>query len=140
MGLDASTSHGTVISRQDLGTGAFVDIAELLDITFPTLEHSNTETTAQGDDDDHFIIGVRRTSELQFSINWDPDGTTHGPSTGGLIKSWEDSQLDGYKLTYPDGSTMIFSGYITGIGVSAPMDDKLSADVTVRPTGAKAFV
>jgi hypothetical protein len=135
---DAISAHGTLIARQNLGSGAFTTVGELRDITPPALTRNPIETSNQQDDDDSFVVGMRRRGELQFQIGFLPGDATHDEATG-LVKSWNDGQKDGWRVTYPDGSTWIFSGYITNISPSAPTDDGLVADVTVRPTGAMAM-
>jgi hypothetical protein len=138
------SAQGTVISvspdpnwPDDAPVGgpvAFVEIAELLDITPPALTRNQIETTSQNEEDDRYIVGIRRHGELGFSLNFVPTNGTHDHSTG-LQKKWFDGSRDIYKIVYPDGSEWLFSGYVTNFAPSAPVDDKLSADVTIRPTG-----
>ena len=140
MGANAVKSHGTIIARQANGTGAFVDIGELGDITPPPLTRNPIEALSQTDNDDYYVVGMRRTGEMTFGINFNPTLAAHD-HVAGLIYSWEQGYNDGWRVTYPDAdaSTLIFSGYITNIAPSAPIDGILSASVTIRPTGAKAF-
>lgn len=136
MGLNAQASHGTIVARQDNGSGSFVDIGELGDITPSPLTRNPIETVSQNDDDDCYVVGMRRKGELTFNLNYDPNGSEHPE----LLASWQNGQLDGWRVTFPDDSYWIVSGYITGFNVTAPVDDKLSADITIRPTGAQIFV
>jgi hypothetical protein len=138
MGTGAAHAHGTIVARQDLGAGAFTDIGELRDITFPELIRNAVEVSAQGDTYDHHVVGPKKRGTLQFGIWWDPDSATHDESTG-LVKSWEDGQLDGWRITEPGGATLIFSGYLTNVGIGAADEGALLADCTVRPTAAHAI-
>lgn len=130
----AISAHGTLIARQNLGAGSFTTVGELRDITPPPLTRTPIETSNQNENDDQFVVGFRRRGELQFQIGFVPSGATHNAATG-LVKSWNDGQLDGWKVTYPDGSVWVFSGYVVNISPSAPVDDGLVADVSIRPTG-----
>jgi hypothetical protein len=116
------------------GSVTFVEIAELTDITPPELSRNAIETTSHNQEDDRFIVGIRRHGELSFSVNFVPNDATHDHLTG-LQQAWFDGERNIYRLTYPDGSKWLFSGYVTNVAPKAPVDDKLAADVTVRPTG-----
>jgi hypothetical protein len=135
---DAISAHGTIVWRQPSGSGAFSAIAELRDITPPALSRNAIETTNQNDSDDSYVVGIRRRGDMTFNLGFLPSGASHGISAG-LMKSWQDGLKDGWKVVFPDSSVWIFSGYITNIGPSAPVDDGLVADVTIRPTGAMSF-
>lgn len=117
----------------------FEEIAELMDITPPELTRNSIETTSHNQDDDRYIVGIRRHGEMSVNLNFIPGDPTHDHLTG-LQKSWFDGARDIYRLTYPDGTQWLFSGFVANIGPSAPVDDRLSADVTIRPTGRHDWV
>jgi hypothetical protein len=131
----AISAQGTIIARQPLGAGPFVDIAELRDTTPPPRSRNVIETTSHNEQDDTAVVGIRRTGELAFTIGWVPSSTTHNPTTG-LMKSFIGGDLDVFRITFPDASTWLFSGYVTNVGPSAPVDDGLTADISIKPTGA----
>lgn len=140
MGANAVKSHGTIIARQANGAGVFTDIGELTDITAPPMTRTPIEALSQTDEDDYYVVGMRRTGEMTFGINFNPTYASHDHVVG-LIYSWDEGLLDGWRITYPDTdtSTLVFSGYVTNIAPSAPIDGILTAQVTVRPTGVKLF-
>jgi hypothetical protein len=136
---NAISAQGTLIARAPQATPAvFTNIAELRNITPPALTRNPIETTNHNDLDDSFIVGIRRKGEFSFAIGFLPNTATHDHLTG-LTKAWADGTRDNYKITFPDGSTWAFSGYVTSIAPSAPVDDALTADITIRPTGAMTF-
>lgn len=128
------SAQGTLIARQPLGAGPFITIAELSDITPPPLMRNPIETTTHNGIEEQFTVGIRRKGELTFSVFWLPTDPTHDHLTG-LQQAWEDGSRDIWRVTYPDGRQWLFSGYVTNIGPAAPVDDALTADITVRPTG-----
>lgn len=134
----AISAQGTLIARSSLGAGSFVTVGELRNITPPPLMRNPIETTSHNETQESFVVGIARKGEMTFTIGFVPSLASHDESTG-LIKSWIDGQLDIWKITYPDSSEWLFSGYITNVAPSAPVDDGLVADVTVRPTGLMAF-
>lgn len=136
---DALSAQGTLIARAPAATpDTFTTIAELRDITPPPLMRNAIETTSHNESEESFVVGIRRKGDMSFQLGFVPDGATHDHLTG-LTKAWLDGSRDIYKVTYPDGTQWLFSGYVTNIGPSAPVDDGLVADVTIRPTGVMTF-
>jgi hypothetical protein len=126
---NAISAQGTLISRN--GT----DIAELRDITPPALTRNPIETTMHNSEDDSFVVGIRRKGELQMVLGFLPSGEATHNAVAGLMKAWADGSKDRYEITYPDGAKWIFSGYVSNIAPSAPVDDGLTAQVSIRPSG-----
>ena len=132
---DAISAQGTLIARAPAATpSVFTTIAELRNITPPPLTRNPIETTSHNEIEESFVVGIRRKGELTFTIGLVPSGATHGPISG-LQKAWNDGSRDIYKVTYPDGTQWLFSGYVTNIAPTAPVDDGLTAEIAIRPTG-----
>jgi hypothetical protein len=130
---NAISAHGTIIKRN--GTA----IAELRDITPPALTRNPIETTMHNSDDDSYVVGIRRKGELQFEIGYLPDANgTHDAATG-LMKAWADGSKDLYQIVFPDSANWFFSGFVTNISPSAPVDGGLVASVSIRPTNGHIF-
>lgn len=134
----AISAQGTLIARQPGGSGSFTTIGELRNITPPPLTRNPIETTSHNETEESFVVGIRRKGEMSFTIGFVPSLGTHDESTG-LIKSWLDGAQDIFRVTFPDSSQWLFSGYVTNFAPSAPVDDGLVADVTIRPTGLMTF-
>jgi tail tube protein len=140
MANEAISAQGTLIARAPAATPTvFTTIGDLRDITPPPLMRNPIETTSHNDSEETFVVGIKRKGELQFTIGFVPGHATHDELTG-LIKAWNDGSRDIYKITYPDGTQWLFSGFVTNVGPSAPVDDGLTADVTIRPTHVMTFV
>jgi hypothetical protein len=121
-------AQGTIIKRN--GTA----IAELKDITPPSLTRNPLETTMHNSQDDSYVVGIRRRGELQFTVNFLPqDEATHAASAG-LIKAWVDGSKDLYEIDFTDGAIWYFSGFVTAVSPSAPVDGVLEAQISIRPT------
>jgi hypothetical protein len=143
------SAQGTVIARSIDpnwpdnapvgGVVNFVDIAELGNLTPPALTRKPIETTTHNQNDDRYIVGIRRHGELGMNLNFIPTDPTHD-HVSGLQKAWHEGTRDIYRITYPDGSQWLFSGFVSNFAPSAPVDDKLSADVSIRPTGGHDWV
>lgn len=125
------SAHGTIIKRN--GTA----IAELRDITPPPLSRNPIETTTHNSNDDSYVAGIRRKGELQFMVNWLPSGeATHDASTG-LLDAWAQGSKDLYEIDFPDGAVWLFSGFVTGIAPTNPVDGAQEATITIRPSGGQ---
>jgi len=154
MSENAISAQGTLIAVQELGVGEFFTLGELRDFTPPPLMRNPIETTAHNDIEEHFIVGIRRKGELQGQIGYRPSLESHAR----LVEAWRTGSRDIYRITYPDGppgpdgaraydddgepigTQWLFSGFVTNVGPSAPVDDGLVADFTVRPTNTMTFI
>lgn len=130
---NAISAHGTIIKRN--GT----PIAELRNITGPPLTRNNIETTMHNSDFDSFVVGIKRRGELQFVIGFLPSANSTHNETAGLIAAWSSGQKDLYEVDFPDGAKWSFSGYVTNIAPTAPVDGGLDANVSIRPTNTMIF-
>jgi hypothetical protein len=131
---NAISAHGTIVERNG------VEIGELRDITPPALTRNTFDTTTQNDDDDSYVVGIRRKGELSFTINFLQSGEVSHGAVSGLLAAYLNGSKDLYKITFPDSSYWMFSGFLSNIAPKAPVDGELSADVTIRPTNAFILV
>lgn len=135
------------VSIPTLGTTIKINgtpIGQIQDISGPALSTDTDEVTNHDSPDytEEFIATIKRTGEISFPVVFDPDSTGHAA----LFAAWEDRTKDAYVMTYPDetgatdaGASWAFSAYCTGFSMSAPVTGHLSADVTLRVTGAPTF-
>lgn len=136
---NAISAQGTLIARAPSSTPlTYTTIAELRDITPPPLMRNPIETTNHNETEENFVVGIKRKGELTFTLGFNQSLGTHDETTG-LIKAWSDGSQDSYKITFPDGTIWMFSGYVTNVGPSNPVDDGQTAEVTIRPTGTISF-
>ena len=116
-------------------------IAQVQDVTGPALSTDTDEITNHDSVGgvEEFIPTIKRTGEITFPLVFIPTNATHD-STTGIISAWEDKGLDEFELRYPDGSGWDFAGYTTGFSQTAAVAGHVAADVTIRPSGAPAYV
>lgn len=133
----AISGHGTKISRAAAATPTvFTEIAEIGDLDLPELSRNIFDATTQNRNIDAKVLGVLRRSELTIALNFLPTDATHDHLTGlyaAIIT--EPPPVDGYKFTFPTGTVWVMSGQIAKIAPKAPVDGKLSADVTFAFSG-----
>jgi len=147
--MPGMSAQGTLIARSpdpnwpDFdpvgGAVTFVDVAELRDITPPPLTRNPIETTTHNLHDDQYIVGIRRHGDMSVDVNFLPFHASHD-EVAGIQFSWFEGLRDIWRLTYPSGNAWLFSGFVTGWAPSAPVDDRLSAAMTIRPTGKHDWI
>lgn len=131
MSVNALSGHGTLIAVQLTPGGAFTNIAEQQDITMPGLMRNEFDATTQNENIDSYVLGVMRRDAFTLSVNFIPSNNTHDHLTG-VQYLMINNTMTGWKATYPDGTALIFSGQVQAFKPTAPVDGKLSADITIR--------
>lgn len=126
---DGMSAHGTIIHRNG------EEIGELKDITPPPLTRNTIETSTQNSSDDSYVVGIRRKGELSFTVNFRPSGESTHDSLTGLIHAWHTGSKDLYLLSFPDGATWQFSGFVTNVAPTLPVDGAMEATINIRPSG-----
>lgn len=138
-------AFGIVLEQGDTpdhqeGTTVYTAIAQVADFSGPSLSAENIDVTAHDSTGAfrEYVPSFLDAGEVSFTLNFDPGLTNHTD----FLNTYLNRELNIYQLTFPDtGSTQWrFSAYVTGFEMSAPLDDKLSADVTLLIAGAPTFV
>lgn len=126
-------AFGTLLKRS--GT----TIAEVTDITPPGVSRDSVEVTHHQSPARYreFIKGLLDAGEVSFTINYIPDNTTHNNALGLLSDFTNNATIDTWTLVFPNvaGTTWTFPAFVTKFDPKAPIDDKLSADITLKVSG-----
>lgn len=129
------SGHATLIARQPAATpGVFTTIAELGDFTLPELSRNEFDASVHNRNIDSYVLGMLRRGAMTFPMNFIPAEPTQDHLTG-LYSAIIANSIDGYKVTFPDNTLWIMSGQVQAIKSTAPVDGKLSAEVTLRFSG-----
>lgn len=137
MGISA---FGTLLKSGDGAspTESFTTIAEVTNIGGPNLSLDAIETTSHSSIGGwkEFIGGLLDGGEVSLEINYDPVGATHDASTG-LIYDMINRTVRNFELVFPDtgNTTWSFSALVKAFEPSEPVDDKLTASVTLKVSG-----
>jgi hypothetical protein len=116
------------------------DVAAVTNISGPALALDTEDVTAHDSPNgwEESVPTVLRTGEVGLDINYDPAEVTHD-ATDGLPMVMGTRRLNNFELVLPvpapAGTVWAFNGYVTGFEPSAPHDGKLSASVTIKPSG-----
>jgi len=140
---DAISSFGTFIKMGDGGAPeSFTTVAEVLDINGPNLSWSTHNATTHDSSDTYseILVGIKSGGEVTFTVHLVPANATHDENTG-LIYEFEEGNLKNWELVFPDAGSHqdAFAAYVTGLSKAAPVDGKLTMDVTLGLSGKSTF-
>lgn len=128
MPSNAFAGVGTVFKR------AGVAVAEVNSVTGPNSTRNQIDVTSLDSTGGYkeYIGGFRDGGEVTLNMNFTK-------STYGLMQNdFEDDALVAYSVVLSDASatTIAFSGFVQNLGFAVPTDDKVTADVTIKVSGA----
>ncbi|MDO5895122.1 phage tail tube protein [Agrobacterium sp. Azo12] len=139
---DARIGYGTIYEIFDptLTTPAFVELAEVINVT-------PGEATADRIDATHmqspnrrreYISGLIDNGEASFEINWVP-----GSNTDVRIRDlFESGETVEHRITFPGPAprvTVTYEASIIGFSKAIPIDDRMTATITVAVSGAETW-
>lgn len=130
-GLDA---FGIAIQRSDMATPtpAFTALGNVTAVNGPEIKRETYDVTAHDSVDgwQEFIGGLKDGGEVSVEVNYDP--TKHDV----LVADFSDSVARDYKIVFPQGKgSWAFKAFLTAFKSEAPVDDKLSGELTFKVTG-----
>lgn len=125
------TGFATTIKFGGVATVAVTDINGP-GISVTSIDVSTRDALAR-----KFLPGMYDPGEVTFSIVYDPDTATHQTLTTAILAGTVLSCV----LTLSDSTpaTITFSGFLTNFAIKTPMDDAMTADVTVKLTGVPVW-
>lgn len=137
----ALAAYGVVLKAGDGATNeAFTAIAEVRDIDGPEIEAEMKEVTSHDSGGwREFIPTLLGAGEVSFDLNFIPTNGTHDHTTG-LVADLVGRTKRNYQLVWPDNEGWQFAAYVSGFSPSAPVEDELSAEVTLTVTGAISYL
>ena len=110
----------------------YTNVIEVTAITPPQYSRDAVETTHLLSTNGYrtFIGGLKDGGSVSFDINWDPSNSDV------VIAALEAATNGQFKITFPDATTCVFGGVVTGyqLGQVTP-DGKLTASATIKTSG-----
>lgn len=149
MTTNASIGHSNLfqILDTDASPDTWTTVAEVGNITPPAFardaqDATHTESTEGWRE---FIPGLKDAGEMSCELNLVPDSATMDL----ILGTFDSDELQQVRILFADGtqtgpsptcSRFTCFGIITGFPLEAPMEDKMSATVTVKISGKPTFV
>lgn len=136
----AISSNGTILKAGDgaTPTEVFTAIAEVKDVTGPSMSLETEDVSHQGSTAAEFVGTLVDHGEVGFDLNFDPAGTTHLSLRTDLINK----TLRNFQLVFPDtpATQFDFAAYVTKFEVEAKVKGALTAKVTLKISGEVTLV
>ena len=145
---------GTKLKFTTSSSGSSTDFRDALNvrnISGPTAESDEVECTNFSSTNNYreFLVGMIDPGELSFDVCWETEAVGEGESGAWfdtatsqiwpheqLTKLFENRTLAKWKIVMPTTiKTVEFDGRIKSFQPNVPVDDVITADVTVRLTG-----
>ena len=114
----------------------FSSIAEVKGLRGPGLSGGVIDVTSfDSSGVREFITTLRDAGTVSFSVNYIPNGAGTGHQT--LITDTQNGTTRNFVFTFSDtyGTEMTFSGVVTGVEISAELEQAVSANITIKVTG-----
>jgi predicted secreted protein len=135
---EAQIGYGTrVYMQEEPDSTALTKLGEVTNVGFPDEQVSEVEVThyESPDSTQEFIAGLKNGGSLPLSINWVP-----GSATDIMLRAAKaDRQNRTWRIVTPpddDAQQFTFPAFITGFQRTAPIDDRMTAEITLRVAGA----
>jgi predicted secreted protein len=122
----------------EIWSGAgFVEVAEVIAVTPGEATADRVEVTHMKSPNRRreYIAGLIDNGEASFDINWVP-GSATDILLRGLLESGNVVQ---HRITFPNNARVTFDASITGYGKGVPIDDRMTATITVATSGAETW-
>lgn len=119
--------------------GTFTDIAQVRDISGPSMTLDTTDASHRGSAWKNVVPALIDGGEVTFDIAYDPDLSTHSAAAApGLPYYMIQRSMKTYKVLFPDATpaSASFSALVTKFTPKAPYAGLLTADVTLKISGA----
>lgn len=116
----------------------YVDLAELTNITPPSSSLDQIDVTHMQSPNRNreFISGLNDPGECSFDMNFVPGSTSDDRLFELLNLPTGTSRRRNCRISFPNGVTWTFSAELTGYEPTVPVDDKMTATVTFKVSGA----
>lgn len=128
MATSAAIGYGAKLSWYN-GT-AYVDLAEITSLKSPSYSRDTIDATHMQSPNlfREFIPGLMEAGEVSIDVNYIP-------AVSDTFIALMVAGVANFRITHPNGVKCTFDGILTGYERQEPLDDKMSASITVKVTG-----
>ena len=81
-----------------------------------------------------FVQGLKDAGTFDLTVNYDKDMSGNTRLTQAFVSGGSAK----YTITFPDSSTLIFTAFVSGVGIAIPKDEKVQRTFTLRIDGKTA--
>jgi hypothetical protein len=138
----ARLGYQTFLKRGDgnpNGTGEqFNTVIEIISIKGPgaKVDMKDASNMSSPSQTKEIIPGLEDPGQVQLDVNWVPGDAQHKL----LLLDKSNKSLRNFQIAVSTGNTWSFSGYVSGFEPNYPVDDKITATITIDITGPATLV
>lgn len=136
---NAMLGYGSVFEVQtENSPDSYVAMAEVISITPPSFSLDQIDVTHMQSPNRNreFISGLNDPGECSFDMNFIPGNASDDRIFELMNLPTGASRARNCRVSFPNGLTWSFSGEVTGYEPTVPVDDKMTATVTFKVSGA----
>ena len=129
MATNASIGYGTIFQRGDgADPETFTPVGEVINELPWDMTKDVVDATHHGSPNRYRekISGLRDAGEIVIEVNHVPGGTAFTDA----LSDFNDDVARNYKIVWSDTSELEFSGILSNLSVTSPLDDKMVASLT----------
>ena len=134
---NANIGYDTRFAIEDApGSGVFVELAEVYSVTPPEISVSEVEAThfKSPGRSREYIPALSDNGTAQAEMNFIPNSATDQRLEE--LKAAGPAGVVAMRITYPNGVTVTFGGFVTSYSKGIPVDDRMTATAGFKVTGA----
>ena len=122
-------------------SSTYTTIAQVRDVSGPSLKQEATEVTERGGNKwREFVGGLKDGGEVSLDVLFDPALPTHGPGAApGLVYMLQNGILGDFQLVFAGGASCTFFALVTGVEPKTPMAGAQTADAKLKISGAPVW-
>ena len=133
--MTTTTTYIGKTTKTEVGATSPAEITSVDSIGDISISADEIEDTVYDDEVwKTFIQGLKDGGTTDLTLNYDSTDTQHK----GLMTSFESGSSDTYTITFPDGATLKFSAFVSGVSLASPKDEKIQRTFTLRLDGKTA--
>lgn len=119
----------------------YTEVAQIRDLSGPAAEADQIEVSHRGSRYRRYVAGMVDGGEVTFDVVFDPDHASHDPTiSGSMYDLLESGEVSSFRITFPgvgnDVTTATFDAFVSGFEINSPLEDGITADLTLKITGA----
>jgi predicted secreted protein len=117
-----------------VGSGVYVELAEVFSVTPPsgTIDQIDATHMQSPDRTREFIPGLKDAGSASAEMNYIPNSSTDQL----LMLLSINGEKRSMRITYPNGVTVTFPASVESYEQNIPLDDKMTAVITLKVSGA----
>ncbi|WP_292229500.1 phage tail tube protein [Brevundimonas sp.] len=128
----AAIGNGTEFQIESATPGTFTTIAEVTDITPPNETVNPVTYATLASPYMKALAGLIDPGEASFEMTFQPGSASETL----IVTTLHAREAKTFRIVFPNLATWTFSGIVTGYEPAVPNDDRMTASVTIKVSGA----